>query len=245
MVVRRTPALPRDPLGRIGRRLFRARRAGPRARGPRPRRDDGGLRARRARSCAASTRSRTSSPTRSPRATPGEVVVEALDDGDAIEPKEIVLRITARYRAFGLYETALLGMLAQSTGWATAAQRVRRRRGAAAGDLVRGAPRPPGHHRRPRLRGDRRRLRGRVDAGRRAPRRPEPDRHDAPLAGPDHRRHGRRRRGVRSRPRPRRAPDRPRRHVQGRGRGGAARRARPRRSPVRHPARHADASAAA
>jgi nicotinate phosphoribosyltransferase len=51
----------------------------------------------------------------------GEVTVEALDDGDAIEPKEIVLRISARYRAFGLYETAMLGMLAQSTGWATAA----------------------------------------------------------------------------------------------------------------------------
>jgi nicotinate phosphoribosyltransferase len=51
-----------------------------------------------------------------------EVTVEALDDGDPIEPKEIVLRITARYRTFGLYETALLGMLAQSTGWATAAR---------------------------------------------------------------------------------------------------------------------------
>jgi nicotinate phosphoribosyltransferase len=49
-------------------------------------------------------------------------VVEALDDGDRIEPKEIVLRISARYRAFGLYETAILGMLAQSTGWATAAR---------------------------------------------------------------------------------------------------------------------------
>src|SRR5688572_20808654 len=53
---------------------------------------------------------------------PAEVKVEALDDGDAIAAKEIVLRITARYRAFGLYETALLGMLAQSTGWATAAR---------------------------------------------------------------------------------------------------------------------------
>jgi nicotinate phosphoribosyltransferase len=49
-------------------------------------------------------------------------VVEGLDDGDSIEAKEIVLRITARYRAFGLYETAILGMLAQSTGWATAAR---------------------------------------------------------------------------------------------------------------------------
>ena len=53
---------------------------------------------------------------------PNEVVVEALEDGDAIAPKEIALRITARYRAFGLYETAMLGMLAQSTGWATAAR---------------------------------------------------------------------------------------------------------------------------
>jgi nicotinate phosphoribosyltransferase len=53
---------------------------------------------------------------------PGEVTVEALDDGDEITPKEVVLRITARYRAFGLYETAFLGMLAQSTGWATAAR---------------------------------------------------------------------------------------------------------------------------
>ena len=52
----------------------------------------------------------------------GEAVVEALDDGDRIEPKEVVLRIRARYRRFGLYETAILGMLAQSTGWATAAR---------------------------------------------------------------------------------------------------------------------------
>ena len=53
---------------------------------------------------------------------PAETEVEALGDGDAIEPKEVVLRIRARYRRFGLYETAILGMLAQSTGWATAAR---------------------------------------------------------------------------------------------------------------------------
>jgi nicotinate phosphoribosyltransferase len=53
---------------------------------------------------------------------PEEAIVEALDEGDEIAPKEVVLRITARYRAFGLYETAILGMLAQSTGWATAAR---------------------------------------------------------------------------------------------------------------------------
>jgi nicotinate phosphoribosyltransferase len=53
-----------------------------------------------------------------------EAVVEALDDGDVFAPKEVVLRIRARYRAFGLYETAILGMLAQSSGWATAAREV-------------------------------------------------------------------------------------------------------------------------
>ncbi len=52
----------------------------------------------------------------------GAVTLEALDDGDSFDAKEIVLRITARYRQFGLYETAMLGMLAQSTGWATAAR---------------------------------------------------------------------------------------------------------------------------
>jgi len=55
-------------------------------------------------------------------ADPTETQLESLEDGDAIEPKEIVLRIRARYRRFGLYETAMLGMLAQSTGWATAAR---------------------------------------------------------------------------------------------------------------------------
>jgi nicotinate phosphoribosyltransferase len=53
---------------------------------------------------------------------PSETRIEALDDGDRIGPKEVVLRIHARYRRFGLYETAILGMLAQSTGWATAAR---------------------------------------------------------------------------------------------------------------------------
>jgi nicotinate phosphoribosyltransferase len=51
-----------------------------------------------------------------------EVNVEALEDGDPFEPREIVLRIRARYQRFGLYETAILGMLAQETGWATAAR---------------------------------------------------------------------------------------------------------------------------
>jgi nicotinate phosphoribosyltransferase len=53
-----------------------------------------------------------------------EPVVESLHDGDAVRRKEVVMRINARYSAFGLYETAILGMLAQSTGWATAARRI-------------------------------------------------------------------------------------------------------------------------
>ncbi len=51
-------------------------------------------------------------------------VVESLTDGDPVTAKEVVMRITARYSAFGLYETAILGILSQSTGWATAARRV-------------------------------------------------------------------------------------------------------------------------
>ena len=53
-----------------------------------------------------------------------EPVVESLRDGDRVDRKEVVMRITARYQAFGLYETALLGILSQSTGWATAARRI-------------------------------------------------------------------------------------------------------------------------
>jgi nicotinate phosphoribosyltransferase len=51
-------------------------------------------------------------------------IVESLHDGDPVARKEVVMRISARYSAFGLYETALLGILAQGTGWATAARRI-------------------------------------------------------------------------------------------------------------------------
>lgn len=47
--------------------------------------------------------------------------VERLPEGGWLDPGEVVLRIRGPYRAFGLYETALLGMLASETGWATAA----------------------------------------------------------------------------------------------------------------------------
>ena len=51
-------------------------------------------------------------------------VVDSLSDGDPFATKEVVLRIEARYSAFGLYETAVLGTLAQCSGWATAARRI-------------------------------------------------------------------------------------------------------------------------
>jgi nicotinate phosphoribosyltransferase len=51
-------------------------------------------------------------------------VVESLRDGDRFSPKETVMRISARYSAYGLYETAILGILASCSGWATAARRI-------------------------------------------------------------------------------------------------------------------------
>jgi nicotinate phosphoribosyltransferase len=51
-------------------------------------------------------------------------IVESLVDGDPFDSKEVVMRIEARYSAFGLYETAVLGTLAQCSGWATAARAI-------------------------------------------------------------------------------------------------------------------------
>jgi len=48
--------------------------------------------------------------------------VWALDEGESMQAKEIVLRITAPYQSFGLYETVILGILAHESGWATAAR---------------------------------------------------------------------------------------------------------------------------
>ena len=50
--------------------------------------------------------------------------VYALDEGATVSAKEVVLRIRARYSKFGLYETAILGMLAHQSGWAAAAREV-------------------------------------------------------------------------------------------------------------------------
>ncbi len=58
------------------------------------------------------------------------VRLEALQEGETFAEREVVLRIEGPYERFGLYETAILGILAQSSAWATAARECRQ----AAGD---------------------------------------------------------------------------------------------------------------
>ncbi|MFC1990007.1 nicotinate phosphoribosyltransferase [Chloroflexota bacterium] len=48
--------------------------------------------------------------------------VWALTEGDTMAAKEVVLRITAPYQSYGLYETSLDGILSHCSGWATAAR---------------------------------------------------------------------------------------------------------------------------
>jgi nicotinate phosphoribosyltransferase len=47
--------------------------------------------------------------------------VWARAEGERMERKEVVLRVDAPYENYGLYETALCGMLSHQSGWATAA----------------------------------------------------------------------------------------------------------------------------
>jgi nicotinate phosphoribosyltransferase len=48
--------------------------------------------------------------------------VWALDEGETMEAKEVVMRFTAPYQSYGVYETAIVGILAHCSGWATAAR---------------------------------------------------------------------------------------------------------------------------
>ena len=50
--------------------------------------------------------------------------VWSLDEGESMDAREVVLRITAPYQSYGLYETALCGILSHCSGWATAAREV-------------------------------------------------------------------------------------------------------------------------
>ena len=56
------------------------------------------------------------------RTLPDVPQVETLSEGASFGPKEVLMRITGTYGSFGIYETVLAGMLASSTGWATAAR---------------------------------------------------------------------------------------------------------------------------
>lgn len=50
-----------------------------------------------------------------------DLEIWALSEGEIMASKEVVMRIKGRYSDFGIYETALLGILSSSSGWATAA----------------------------------------------------------------------------------------------------------------------------
>ena len=50
------------------------------------------------------------------------VEVWALPEGSPMKNKEVVMRIKGSYREFGVFETTILGFMASSSGWATAAR---------------------------------------------------------------------------------------------------------------------------
>lgn len=50
------------------------------------------------------------------------VEVEAVPEGQPFASKEVLVRIRGSYGEFGIFETAMLGVLASSSGWATAAR---------------------------------------------------------------------------------------------------------------------------
>ena len=56
------------------------------------------------------------------RVLPEGSEVWRLPEGEAMDEKEVVLRIRGPYRSFGIYETAILGILAHESGWATQAR---------------------------------------------------------------------------------------------------------------------------
>ncbi len=46
----------------------------------------------------------------------------SIPEGESFQPKETVMRIQGAYNEFGVYETIILGILASSSAWATAAR---------------------------------------------------------------------------------------------------------------------------
>jgi nicotinate phosphoribosyltransferase len=58
------------------------------------------------------------------RSLDGAGEVWAVEDGAPMAAREVVMRVVAPYSRFGRLETALLGMLASCSGWATAAREI-------------------------------------------------------------------------------------------------------------------------
>ncbi|KUO48971.1 MAG: nicotinate phosphoribosyltransferase [Desulfitibacter sp. BRH_c19] len=54
-----------------------------------------------------------------------DIKVWALKEGQACQAKDVVMRIEGPYSEFGIHETAILGILAHSSGWATAAHEIK------------------------------------------------------------------------------------------------------------------------
>lgn len=54
-----------------------------------------------------------------------DLEVFALEEGETFEKKEVIMTLRGAYEDFGIYETALLGILASSSGWASAAREVK------------------------------------------------------------------------------------------------------------------------
>jgi nicotinate phosphoribosyltransferase len=50
--------------------------------------------------------------------------ISAIPEGEPMAERETVVRVRAPYSRFGVYETALLGMLSSCSGWATAAREI-------------------------------------------------------------------------------------------------------------------------
>lgn len=53
------------------------------------------------------------------------VEVWTIPEGEAMQAREVVMRLRGPYGNFGIHETSLLGILASASGWATAARQCR------------------------------------------------------------------------------------------------------------------------
>jgi nicotinate phosphoribosyltransferase len=55
-----------------------------------------------------------------------DIELWALDEGERFKPKDTLVRIKGKYNEFAIYESVILGCLASPSGWATAADEVKK-----------------------------------------------------------------------------------------------------------------------